>query len=195
MNSDLQAINEFVNGKSETLAANIPQPYENIWTLRTFGAKNALTKVFAILLAHYSPVDLISGQKIDVAKALSWSNSKEFHHFFPREYLKHLKQPLDKINCLANFVFLTSLSNKAIGAKPPSEYLKQVEKAAGSNLESWLASNLISMDAYSAALKNDFDGFLKIRSATIHNALISLTDWPKNGENYEMPEVDESELS
>ncbi len=188
MDNDLREIDDFTIKKSEKLARNIPQPYANIWKLRTFSTGAALTKLFAVLLSHHDPLDLISGQKIDLAKALSWSNAKEFHHFFPKEHLKQNKRPLDQINCLANFVLLTSLSNKAISAKPPSEYLKQVQKEAGHNLEKRLASNLISIEAYEAARKNDFDTFLEIRSQSLHNALISMTDWSSDNGAKEMPE-------
>jgi len=191
MSNDLEAINDFVDNKTEDITLNIPQPFETIWTLRTFGLRNALTKLLAILLAHQNPVDLLNGQKIDLSKALAWNNSKEFHHFFPREYLKQNKVPKDKINCLANFVLLTSYSNKKIGGKAPSIYLKEVEKAAGPDLEIWLQSNLISGDAYEAAKKDDFHNFIDLRSKTIHKAIITIANWSKTGQTFEMPEDDE----
>lgn len=92
---------------------------------------------------------------------------------------------------MANFVLLTSLSNKAISAKPPSEYLKQVQRDAGQNPEKRLASNLISMEAYEAARKNDFNTFLELRSQSLHAALIAMTDWPSNiaeSREFEMPD-------
>lgn len=79
-----------------------------------------------------------------MAKALAWTNAKEFHHFFPKAYLKQKGFHHTKINCLANIIYLTSSSNKIISDRKPSEYLIDVENAAGNNLANWLDSNLIT---------------------------------------------------
>jgi hypothetical protein len=131
----------------------------------------------AIVLAHNDPVDLLTGNKVDVARALSWGNNKEFHHFFPQAYLKAKQEDRSRINCLANFVMLTSASNKTISDRPPSRYLREVESAAGNQLSDWLATNLISMEAFEAAKEEDFDGFLKARAQCIHDRVMSYTDW------------------
>ena len=52
--------------------------------------------------------------------------------------------PQPAINALANFIMLTSASNKKISDRAPSEYLKDAQAAAGPKLHEWLASNLIS---------------------------------------------------
>jgi hypothetical protein len=122
-------------------------------------------------------MDLLTGQKIDVASALAWTNAKEFHHFFPRDYLAKKGESSDRINSLANVVLLTSASNKTISATPPSTYLKQVIGAAGDKLSIWLSSNLISDEAFGAALQDDFTAFLKYRAQTIQQAVLSMTDW------------------
>jgi hypothetical protein len=72
---------------------------------------------------------------------------------------------------------LTSVSNKRISKTAPSVYLKEVEKAAGSNLEGWLASNLITMAAYKAAQNDDYDNFISIRAETISSAMNEKGGW------------------
>jgi hypothetical protein len=72
---------------------------------------------------------------------------------------------------------LTSASNKFFGKRAPSDYFKTIEEAASSNLETWLSSNLISKDAYEAALRNDFDSFLDCRAKLIHDLVVKKTDW------------------
>jgi hypothetical protein len=78
---------------------------------------------------------------------------------------------------LANIIMLSSDSNKRIGGRPPSVYLKEVEKAAGENVDRWLASHLITMDAYRAARDDDFDSFLEHRAAAIQEKTKALADW------------------
>jgi hypothetical protein len=69
------------------------------------------------------------------------------------------------------------VSNKTITNRPPSDYLADVQKAAGSNLNQWLESNLISDAAFRAALADDYDAFLAARCATIDSKVSALTAW------------------
>ena len=177
MSSDLKAIGDFASGKTSQVVFSASAPNPDIWEKRTFRTNNAHAKLLAIVLCHYQPLDLLTGQRIDVASALAWSNAKEFHHFFPRDYLAKKGEKPDRINSLANFVILSSASNKIISASPPSVYLKQVIALAGDKLPIWLRSDLISDEAFGAALKDDFNLFLKHRAQTIQQAILEKTDW------------------
>ncbi len=172
MATDLATIKEFANGQKDRLTF---QPRRDdtpdVWLNRQFRSNNAHTKLFAIILAHNEPVDLLTGKKIDTSLALSWDNAKEFHHFFPQAFLKNKKEPVQRINCLANIIMLTSASNKDILNKAPSAYLQDVAEAAGGSLNDWLKSNIISEQAYEAALRDDFDGFLTYRAEAINLAV------------------------
>jgi hypothetical protein len=130
------------------------------------------------MLSLKDPVDLVTGQRIDLEKALVWANEGEFHHVFPKAYLRRQDVSQDKINCLANIALLTSASNKLISHLAPSEYFPKVQREAGGNLAQWLASNLISMDAFNAALKNDYNAFLEARAHTLQNAMYELVGSP-----------------
>lgn len=178
MSSDQRAAEAFAAGDTHEIVVGAVKPRAEIWTSRTFRANGAHAKSLAILLSYSAPIDLLSGQVIDTAKALAWSNAKEFHHFFPRDYLRQqgTAQP-SQINCLANIVMLTSASNKSISNRAPSDYLRDVSEAAGPNLSKWLDSNLISRAAYEAAMLDDFETFLKERRETIHSAILRLGNW------------------
>jgi hypothetical protein len=138
----------------------VPPPI--IWLQRQFRSNNAHAKLLAIVLAHHHPVDILTGQTIDTGNALAWNNQKEFHHFFPRDYLANKDVPRGTINCLANIVMLTSASNK-ISNRAPSDYLKDVEAAAGQQLDDWLARSLITRRAFDAAFQDDLSEFLIAR--------------------------------
>lgn len=140
MTADLLSVREFAEGKKSDIKFRARRESTDIWETRQFRLNNAHAKLLAIVLAHHQPIDLLSGQKIDVSKALAWNNVKEFHHFFPQEYLKSIGQDSRSINTLANIIILTSASNKTISDKPPSVYLKDVVTAAGSQLQNWLVS-------------------------------------------------------
>lgn len=172
MGRDHRAVADFAAGVNPEIAFPFTDPTSKIWIERPFRSNNALSKLFAIILAQKDPKDLLTGQLIDTSKALSRDNQKEFHHFFPKRFLEGEGAPKERINSMANFVLLTSASNKRISKTRPSEYLKWVADAAGADLQKWLDTNLVPPAAYDAALRDDYEGFLTARSEAIHNAVL-----------------------
>jgi len=177
MGADLKSVANFADGNTLQIHVDLTVPGPDLWTQRQFRANNAHSKVLAIVLSYQHPKDLLTGQSIDTKAALAWQNEKEYHHFFPQDYLKQKRLSAGRINALANIVMLTSASNKKISARSPGDYLADVEKAAGANLDAWLRSNLISPAAFAAAKANDYNAFLKERASTIHAHIKSLAAW------------------
>ena len=157
-------------GRTIQLETTLSDTGAGVWTSQQFRLNTAHAKILTLLLAFNQPIDLLSGQKIDIAKALHYSNSKEFHHFFPRDYLVGQRCEKRKANLLAAFVMLTANSNKRITNRATADYLREVEGALGERLKTALESNLISDAAYAAALADDYDTFLNERAQTIWNA-------------------------
>jgi hypothetical protein len=177
MAADQQAAARFSSGQTTELEAPVTDSGSAVWTSQQFRLNTAHAKILTLLLAFNAPVDLLTGQKIDLAKALHYANSKEYHHFFPRDYLINKGVSSRRANLLANFVMLTSESNKKISNKAPSSYLKDVELALGNNLKAALDANLISDRAYAAAKADDYDAFLQERAKTIYERSKQLTEW------------------
>jgi hypothetical protein len=177
MASDLAAVASFADGTAKNIAIEIPKPSSQLWATRAFRLNNAHSKILALMLAYQMPRDFLTGQAIDVAEALSWQNSKEFHHFFPQAFLKKLGVTSSKASALANMVYLSSASNKAISDRAPSQYLSELLTAHGQKARDWLATNLVDDKAIACALKDDFDGFLDARSRTIDAVASKLAGW------------------
>ena len=177
MSRDKSAVESFIKGLTSEISIGADKPSPNIWRQKAFRADNAHAKLLAIILAHHKPIDLLTGQKIDIAKSLAWTNLKEYHHFFPRDYLTIHGVDASKANSLANIVMLTSVSNKQVSNRAPSDYLRDVQSASGNALDKWLESNLISKDAFQASLNDDYDGFLAARCETIDSIVADLTGW------------------
>lgn len=89
----------------------------------TFRVGAAATKTFVLLLANNGPRSLLSGKQIDLDKVLQRYNRSEFHHIYPRAFLRDGAVAEADINALANFCFLSAAENKKIGKKQPSVYL------------------------------------------------------------------------
>ncbi len=177
MSADQEAAAKFAAGGLEEIEVSVSDTGPNVWTTQQFRLNTAHAKILTLLLAFNQPIDLLTGQKIDLNRALHYANTKEYHHFFPRDYLIGDGVTVRRANLLANFVMLTSDSNKKISNKPPSVYLKGVEAALGEHFKSALESNLISDAAYAAAKMDDYEKFLKERAKTIYARSKELTGW------------------
>lgn len=175
MGSDRQAVIKFAEGLAAEIQNSGAIPTESIWSVREFRSNSATSKMLALMLGHQTPLDLKTGQKIDVAKSLSWSNDKEFHHFFPKAYLARRGFTPRRGNSIANIVLLTSISNIEIKDKAPSEYLSEIGAAVGvDELRNRLASALVDDAAYAAALSNDYEAFLGARAAHLQLQALEL---------------------
>ena len=80
-------------------------------------------------------------------------------------------------NCVANFVLLTSSSNKKISDQKPSQYLPNILADLGDDANVVLKSNLISDAALNAALDDDYTAFLNARADTLQNKALDLCAW------------------
>ena len=131
---------------------------------QTFSKSNPFTRSFLLLLAQKQPSNLVNGNRIDLGEALSRYNSKEYHHIFPRAFLKNKGEATSRINSLCNFCFLPTDSNKAIAARSPSDYMINV--VPKSKYRDILSSNLMPLkkDVY---LNNQYDEFLRQRAEIV----------------------------
>ncbi len=177
MATDLAAIAAFCEGKSKEIDIPTIQPTSSQWAQRVFRLNNAHAKILAVILAYQAPRDFVTGQAIDVSQALSWQNGKEFHHFFPQAYLKNIGISPAKASSLANIVYLSSVSNKAISDRVPADYLHELLEKSEADTREWLATNLVEDDALQAALANNYDAFLEARAATIDRVARELAGW------------------
>jgi hypothetical protein len=180
MATDLAGVAEFARGNLDSLDMGFPLSVPGTWSSRAFRGNSAHSKILAIILAYQGPKDFLTGQAIDVDKALAWQNSKEFHHFFPQAYLRKKGVSTSRISSLANMVYLSSVSNKLISDRAPSEYVAQLLAEHGAEARAWLATNLIDDAAIDAALSDDYEAFLAARSNAINEHAKIQAGWNSN---------------
>ncbi|WP_208869751.1 hypothetical protein [Micromonospora cremea] len=169
MATDTRAIRQFAEGKIAKLSVPAAIASASLWEVKPFRSNSAVSKMLGLMLAFNKPLDLLNGQRVDVGKSLSWSNDKEYHHFFPQAYLARRRIGASKANVVGNIVLLTSKSNIDIRDSAPSEYLNEIiEREGRDNLVRRMESNLVPKDALDAALADDYGAFLKIRAQHVH---------------------------
>jgi hypothetical protein len=175
MGPDLTAVTEFAAGRSGEIETAAALPRSILWQRAQFSRQNAPSKLLVLLMSYEKPVDLNTGRLIDVADALSWQNSKQFHHFFPRAYLKKEGVKAGRDNVCGNLIMLSAITNNWISDRRPSAYLRDLAVWHGEDvLRERLRTCLIEEAAYQAALRDDYDAFLRARSETLHRRLMEL---------------------
>lgn len=143
---------------------------ENGW----FNAGRSFTKAILCLYAFQIPKSFNDNSLVNISNYwLKQANSKNYHHFFPRSYLKKQDVGEDKINNIVNITIVDDYLNKRkIQAKSPSVYMKSFSKE-NSDLSDTMRSHLITdLDEF-GILSDDYDLFLDKRASTISRELQS----------------------
>lgn len=193
MAQDTRQVRAFAAGEADNLGEGGVIPSATVWRLKQFRSNSAVSKMFGLMLAHKSPVDIVNGQKIDPGKSLAWSNDKEYHHFFPQAYLRRQGVSAGAANVVGNIVLLTSKSNIDIRDAAPSKYLAEIIEEVGREvLVERLAQSLVPEAALDAALQDDFQGFLEARSDFLHTHVQALTG-PIAGMDPTSADIDDSD--
>ncbi|MBN4001141.1 DUF262 domain-containing protein [Nostoc sp. LPT] len=155
--SDIEQIIKLKNGENNIFGEIDCKIDRDFFINNRFRFDNVNTKTFILILANNHPKSFLSGSDIDLDKVLQKYNRTEFHHIYPKAFLKSLRFDDSSINCLANFCFLNSSENKKIAAKKPSEYVKMMPK--GDILKDILSRALCTSDTFD----DNFNAFLEKR--------------------------------
>ncbi len=148
----------------------------------SFKLNTAVSKTFGLLLASNSPKNLLDGSTINIRQTLSIANQKEYHHIFPRNYLKGSGYHDDKINMHSNICLLNLGANRKIANTRPSVYFKNIKELLGNQLGSVLESNYLNNDSFEAAANEDYEKFIEIRSSILIKKMKELvSDYQKIG--------------
>jgi hypothetical protein len=132
-----------------------------------FSTGNAFCKSVLCLLASHKPKSFdTNGDVILDNSNLKIASSRNYHHFFPKDYLKK-KHPDEEANWVANITLIDAYSNKhKIGAKAPSTYINTFLKK-NPKLKQGLKAHLIDDISDFGVLEDDYAEFLNKRSELI----------------------------
>ncbi|UEM09048.1 DUF262 domain-containing protein [Bradyrhizobium barranii subsp. barranii] len=125
----------------------------------TFRLNSVVSRTFILLLAQKGPRSFLSGNKIDLRKALKEYNRNEFHHIHPRSFLKTAKNSEIDDSCLANMCFLSRSDNNSISGSAPSDYRKRM----GEDIEDIEEANFLPPSTW----QDNFETFVEERSVLL----------------------------
>ncbi len=173
VSNDLKTIHSYVvkeEDEGEDLGS-LPSKSQLIRSI--FRSNNSRSRAFIISLALKNPRNITNGAVIDTSEALSHYNKKEFHHIYPRSYLKNINDP-NEANSLINICMLASSENKAISDENPNKYLTECIAKLGHDVNSVFDSNLLPAPDRFDYTKSDYASFLEERADLIVNHISGL---------------------
>jgi len=113
------------------------------------------------LILQDSPLDFMSANKMDIATYLD--ESTDIHHIFPRNYCEQQGYDQTKWNSVVNKTPIYASTNRSIGGRAPSEYLKTMANKGLTEEQMRQAIESHKID-YDILQTDDFDGFITDRA-------------------------------
>lgn len=170
---DIKRIDTILTNKrpdySGDIKVNLDSPQALIDT--NFSAGNSYCKAVLCLLAYQEPKDFQDNGKVILDNSsLKVASSKNYHHFFPKAYLKN--KTLLNSNSLMNITFVSDhLNKRKIGAKAPSVYIADFQDE-NSQINKALQTHFIDLEGFGIE-SDDYETFLNARAKMIYSELES----------------------
>lgn len=123
--------------------------------------------VMALILKE-SPLDFMTGQKMDVASYLN--ENTDIHHIYPEVQCQNAGFPESKWNSVINKTPIYASTNRSIGGRLPSEYIMTMAKKglSAQQIDDALVSHMINP----MLLRDDnFDSYITDRATRILNCI------------------------
>jgi len=133
-----------------------------------FSAGRSYIKAILAIMAYHQPKSFIDNSIVNINNGwLKQANSKNYHHFFPKAYLKKQDEEEFYINHILNITIVDDFLNKRkIKAKAPSVYMKEFIEV-NPDIRDTMKTHLIGDFNAFGILNDDYDAFFKHRAAFI----------------------------
>ncbi len=172
LNADLARIRKIVDEERLRYEAPLSDAEDALdpsdMTEKEFRAGNSFSKAVLCALAHMRPRSFDTGG--DVALDNAWmrrGDSKNFHHVFPRAWLRKKGYDDWQGNSVVNISLVDDILNKRkIRDRPPSDYFTQYAEE-NPRFESTMKTHLIAAGEGAAIWSDDYDRFLLTRAKAI----------------------------
>lgn len=173
LSQDIQKIDDILAGKLPKYEDPIDTSAEFVWQNGWFATSRSYIKAILCVLAYKEPKSFVDDSLVKISNDwLKRANSKNFHHFFPKAFLKKKEWEEGDINHIANITIVDDFLNKRlIRDKNPKKYMSEF-KRKNPNLEETMKSHLIRMDKY-GVWDDDYDTFMWERCKAIARQLQS----------------------
>lgn len=170
---DVKRIDKILNGLLPTYEWSIDTSKEFIIENGWFSAGRSYIKAILSIYAYFQPKSFNDNSIVNISNYwLKQANSKNYHHFFPKAYLRKKNEEEFYINHILNITIVDDFLNKReIGAKAPATYMKQFAKI-NDDLENAMKSHLINDLVGFGVWENDYDSFFEERAKQVSKEIV-----------------------
>jgi hypothetical protein len=162
VSKDLASVMDFVVSANGTPDEFGRPPTKKEWFNIPYRSNVSRTRAFILALASKKPKNLTNGSIIDPAEALSSFNKKQFHHIYPRAFLKRNGSEIDS-NLIINICMLSAAANNEISDSNPNIYFPRCLANLGNSADSVFTSNLLPLASEIDYAKVNYPQFLEKR--------------------------------
>ena len=168
---DIRTIDSILEGKQPLYDYPVNPTKEFIELNGAFNTGRSFIKAVLCSLASKKPKSFKNNSDVFINNDwLKRSNSKNYHHFFPKGSFKGMHANDVRINHIANITIVDDYLNKReIGAKKPSVYIREFSKK-NSQMERTLRTHLINLER-AGVRENDYNKFFSYRCRAIAREL------------------------
>lgn len=166
LTQDVKQIDKILNDEQAVYDVPIDVSAEFIRNHGYFSAGSAFIKGMLCLLAYQQPVSFQNNGIVHIANDwLKQANSKNYHHFFPKAYMRKVHPEVEDwlVNHIGNITIVDDFLNKrSIRDRAPSKYISEY-MAKNADLEKALNSHLISTVPGWGVLEDEYQTFFQNR--------------------------------
>jgi hypothetical protein len=138
-----------------------------------FRSNNSRSRALILALAKGGPRNLTNGAAVDCTEALSNFNKKQFHHIYPKAYLKRIGSQ-EQHNSLANICIIAASENNRISDSDPNNYLPEPTVSLGDAADSVFGSNYMPLPSATDYAGLNYTTFLHERAALLEGVITRL---------------------
>lgn len=156
---DIRKIDAIIEGKLPKYEWAVDTSWEFVQNNGWFSVGRAYIKALLCILAYREPKSFVDNSVVRISNDwLKQANSKNYHHFFPRAYLRKQGEEEVYINHIANITIVDDFLNKReIRAQAPSKYMAKFAKQ-NESIDACMRTHLISLSTF-GVYEDDFDTF------------------------------------
>ena len=173
ISKDITIVRNYIVSNAGDPKAYGDPPSDAILKSVEFRSNNSRSRALILALAKGQPRNLTNGALVDCTEALSSFNKKQFHHIYPRAYLKHIGSG-EQHNSLANICIIAASENNKISYSDPNNYLPEVVEELGLDADDVFRSNYLLSPNEVDYSKLEYPVFIDKRATILHAVIARL---------------------
>jgi len=194
---DVKRIDKILKDELPTYDWSIDTSPEFIIKNGWFSAGRSYVKAILCIYAYHQPKTFNDNSIVNISNYwLKQANSKNYHHFFPRAYLKSVGDE-DNANHTLNITIVDDFLNKReIRAQAPSRYMRKFQSVNSQLTETMKTHLILDLDDF-GVWGDDYQTFMKERAKAVSNEFkkrIISQDIDKETQSEFFDDYDESAL-